>query len=180
MQKKQKTKPMSTFFLKKNIRYYFDKDCFKYGLLVSFRATPFCFFATIAFAYFSNSPSLQYSMKAGFILSASLSFVIAYFLRFEQKQLIQSNKDHERKLTLEVVVASYNHEINNPLTIILGNIEKLKRKNIEYKELECIKMNTQRIINQLNKISDLKNYKSIEYSDFSKTLDLRNSETKKL
>ena len=61
--------------------------------------------------------------------------------------------------TINNMISTYNHEINNPLTIVLANIKKIKPQN----EQEQTAMT--KVVENLNRIADLvKNLKKVKHA----------------
>ncbi|MFC1541621.1 histidine kinase dimerization/phospho-acceptor domain-containing protein [Candidatus Latescibacterota bacterium] len=75
----------------------------------------------------------------------------------QQKQLLEKEKYE----TLMKIASSINHEINNPLTSIIGNIKLLLMKNTDMdeqmeKKLKVVLNESRRIVDILNKHRDIK------------------------
>ncbi|MEI8027242.1 MAG: response regulator [Pseudomonadota bacterium] len=44
------------------------------------------------------------------------------------KKFYETNMDHRESEAIRAMVVTYNHEINNPLTVALGNLSKIKKE----------------------------------------------------
>jgi nitrogen-specific signal transduction histidine kinase len=74
-----------------------------------------------------------------------------------------------------------NHEINNPLTTVLGNLFLLEKETQKYEDekissrLNVIQANCQRIQNVIKKLERIEELKTIPYLGGTKMVDIRGS-----
>lgn len=101
----------------------------------------------------------------------------------EHKELEQAKVLAAKLQTIGAVVASINHEINNPLTVILGN-SLLLQKQAAFangkvnQQLESIAQSARRISEVTHKLSDVVRPVSRDYAGHLKMLDLEASLSK--
>ncbi len=84
---------------------------------------------------------------------------------------------NERLKTVGAIIASLNHEINNPLTVIRAHIELISRQDSSQKEsLASIKEATERVTSILDKISNINmiGFKSYTSNGDTEIIDLLN------
>lgn len=94
-----------------------------------------------------------------------------------QKKLLES----ERLAAYTQTVITLNHEINNPLTTVLGNLFLLEKETQKYDDekissrLNVIQANCQRIQNVIKKLERIEELKTIPYLGGTKMVDIRGS-----
>jgi PAS domain S-box-containing protein len=95
-----------------------------------------------------------------------------------QKKLLES----ERLAAYTQTVITLNHEINNPLTTVLGNlyllekdVRKLKKKNLTHR-LNIIQENCERIQNVIKKLEKIDELKTVSYLGETKMVDIGDNE----
>lgn len=93
------------------------------------------------------------------------------------------NRDSIRKKELETLnaaVATYNHEINNPLVIALGNlhnIEKISQKNIDKAKAAVTRIGE--MVRKISTIIESGHVETTQYVDDTDMIDLESSGKKK-
>ena len=80
-------------------------------------------------------------------------------------------RENLRKGELETVtamVATYNHEINNPLAIAIGGLEALERKSpdVDQKSLNMVRNSLNKIVEITRKIEELSNAQDVDYDQY--------------
>ena len=94
-----------------------------------------------------------------------------------QKKLLES----ERLAAYTQTVITLNHEINNPLTTVMGNLFLLEKEAQKYNDekissrLSVIQANCQRIQNVIKKLERIEELKTIPYLGGTKMVDIRGS-----
>jgi PAS domain S-box-containing protein len=94
-----------------------------------------------------------------------------------QKKLLES----ERLAAYTQTVITLNHEINNPLTTVMGNLFLLEKEAQKYDDekiisrLNVIQANCQRIQNVIKKLERIEELKTIPYLGGTKMVDIRGS-----
>jgi len=110
---------------------------------------------------------------------ASAGFHVSARDMTEQKNLREMLVKAERLGAIGQVGIAMRHEINNPLTTVIGNVELLleryaeKDKDIETR-LEIILNNALRIAESIKRVEELKQDKVVEYLKGVKMTDLKN------
>lgn len=94
-----------------------------------------------------------------------------------QKQLEGELKERARLQALTESLATINHQINNPLTPILGNIQLLRQDettitNENKRRLKIIEINARKISQIIKKLNQLTSANSIQYYGDSMMLEL--------
>jgi signal transduction histidine kinase len=89
--------------------------------------------------------------------------------------------DTARVEAVKETTITLNHEINNPLTAVLGNVQLLLMKGSELPEdvrarLLMIEQSSLRIRDAVSKLLEIKDAKSTTYLDDTKMIDLHDSE----
>jgi YesN/AraC family two-component response regulator len=102
----------------------------------------------------------------------------------EKVRLTKKAKVAERLKTIAAASVTLNHEINNPLTGIMGNLEllldDLPEDNEEIKKgLKIALENSQRIADVVKKFQKISTFVTTEYIDNQLMLDLEKSSTTK-
>ena len=87
-------------------------------------------------------------------------------LKKTQDKLIQS----EKMAAIGSIVVTYNHHINNPLMIILGNVQLLMMRNVNFddptkKSLKLIEEECRRISDVIGKIKEYEKLIPVKYLD---------------
>ncbi len=100
-------------------------------------------------------------------------------LRQMQNELVRT----QRMAALGEIGVTVRHEVNNPLTVVLGNADWLLQvlddlEGEEQKALEAICANALRIRDIVNKLSDIQSDQVTEYVDGIKMIDLHNQDKK--
>lgn len=85
--------------------------------------------------------------------------------------------DRERRTVVAEMAVTVNHEINNPLTAILGNVQLMMLRSNELSDetiakLQTIEQSAMRIRDVTQKMMNLKEARSIPYADGSTMIDL--------
>lgn len=96
-------------------------------------------------------------------------------------ELNQDILDKERLAAIIETAVTVNHEVNNPLTAILGNVQLLLLKNEnlsdELKEkLKVIEISAMKIKDVTQRLMRLTTPRSVEYSDGTKMVDISKDE----
>lgn len=94
-------------------------------------------------------------------------------LLLERKRLEEELVDIKEKEALNAMVVTYNHEINNPLTIALGNLSKLKdHPNIDaYEKTKSALERIHKVVQEIRNIP-LQEIKKDNYSDIGQILEI--------
>lgn len=71
--------------------------------------------------------------------------------------------------TIHAMITTYNHEINNPLSIAIGIAEDLSKKYLEEENLKQIQETLWRIANIVKKINHVMEHESVEYEQYTKS-----------
>ncbi len=116
-------------------------------------------------------------------LSAALSLNIVAGEVGKTHKLAKETIDRERFGAIQETAVTVNHEINNPLTAILGNVQLLLMKRTDLDEelvtkLKTIEISALKIRDVTQKLLRLTTPRSVEYSEGTKMLDLDNDEKK--
>ncbi len=94
-------------------------------------------------------------------------------IRNQQKQLLKN----ERERSILEIALGITHEINQPLSVIIGYIDilisKQKKDTLEYTEMKKIRDNAERISELTNKLQNLKDFESVEYLDGKNMIAVR-------
>lgn len=94
-----------------------------------------------------------------------------------QRKLLES----ERLAAYTQTVITLNHEINNPLTTVLGNLFLLEKETQQYQDaklaerLKVIHENSMRIQNVIKKLERIEELRTVSYLGNTKMLDIRGS-----
>jgi DNA-binding response OmpR family regulator len=117
------------------------------------------------------------NLGANDYLTKPVSIDIAVARINTQLNLVDLNRDSLRKKeleTLKMMITTYNHEINNPLTIALVSL-KSKITKMDQKSLDRSIKAVRRIANIVKKIEKLTTemVETTEYIDDSKMIDLK-------
>jgi C4-dicarboxylate-specific signal transduction histidine kinase len=96
----------------------------------------------------------------------------------EQKQLREMLVKAERLAAIGQVGIAVRHEINNPLTTVIGNIELILDRHGEMPEdlktrLQAVLENALRIAEIVKRLHEIKHEKTVEYVDGVKMTDLK-------
>lgn len=109
--------------------------------------------------------------------SALISLNYAIGMSGGDVKLSKEAINKERTAAIVELAVTVNHEINNPLTAILGNVQLLllKRDDLDSelkKKLKVIEESAMKIRDVTQKLLNLTNYNSIEYTKGTNMLDL--------
>ncbi len=110
-------------------------------------------------------------------LSALISLNYAVSLGTDQSSINTETINKERTAAIVELAVTVNHEVNNPLTAILGNIQLLllKRDDLDddlIKKLKIMEESANKIKDVTQKLLNLTNVKSVEYIKGTNMLDL--------
>lgn len=90
-----------------------------------------------------------------------------------QDRLIQA----EKLSAIIELAGAVNHELNQPLTVILGQAEllmhELDRESPAYRRLEKIAYNCRKMAHILSKMNEIKDYRTKEYAESTRIVDLQ-------
>jgi signal transduction histidine kinase len=119
-----------------------------------------------AFDFFKQFDSLIWM----WLLALALVKVIDYRTRLHERETEELRLNNERRLqqaqleTLKEVVRGLQHEVNNPLTIIMMYLRKIERKGLDesvrHHALTVIRESAQRIAKILRRFSDAESYET--------------------
>lgn len=109
--------------------------------------------------------------------SALISLNYAVSLGSGQSAISAERIDKERTAAIVELAVTINHEVNNPLTAILGNIQLLllKRDDLDddlIKKLKVMEVSANKIKDVTQKLLNLTNARSVEYTKGTSMLDL--------
>lgn len=127
----------------------------------------------------NNRAFVEVSARRLFKNHATAGFQISARDMTEQKNLREMLVKAERLGAIGQVGIAMRHEINNPLTTVIGNVELLlgryaeKHKDVEAR-LEVILNNALRIAEIIKRVEELKQDKVVEYLKGVKMTDLNN------
>ena len=129
------------------------------------------------FSFVSN-PSVVRRLRA---LSAVLSLSLAADKSGLSAGLSQEILDKARLSAVTDTAVTVNHEVNNPLTAILGNVQLLLSKGDglseeAIKKLRIVEECALKIRDVTQRLLKLTQVKSVEYSEGSTMLDIREDE----
>ncbi len=115
--------------------------------------------------------------------SAALSLNVVAGEVGKSHQLAKETIDRERFGAIQQTAVTVNHEINNPLTAILGNVQLLlmKRQDLDEElvnKLRTIETSALKIRDVTQKLLRLTTARSVEYSEGTQMLDLSDDEKK--
>ena len=88
-------------------------------------------------------------------------------LEHEVKEKTKNLLDSEKQNAVLAMIATYNHEINNPLTIAMGNLGK-GLDNLNEKKFERIHESLVRIQNVLKEIKNIEKKSDLDFKDYIK------------
>jgi signal transduction histidine kinase len=114
-------------------------------------------------------------------LSAALSLNIVAGEVGKSHKLAKETIDRERFGAIQQTAVTVNHEINNPLTAILGNVQLLLMKRTDLDEelvtkLKTIEISALKIRDVTQKLLRLTTPRSVEYSEGTQMIDLSDSD----
>lgn len=91
--------------------------------------------------------------------------------QFQLKTLMKDNLKKKELETAHAMIVTYNHEINNPLTIALGLLRKIEKspgeEEIALSTLPKIKSSLHRVVEIVKKIDDLSESSKIEQDSYA-------------
>jgi len=82
------------------------------------------------------------------------------------KQLNQENLQKAELETAHAMIVTYNHEINNPLTIALGMLRKIEKEN-DSQYVQKTKAALNRVVDIVKKIESVADSNSVQRSDYT-------------
>ena len=111
------------------------------------------------------------------VLTAVLTLIYAAGSQDRESVELSEALDKERKSAVIETAVTVNHEVNNPLTAILGNVQLLllKREDIDDElraKLKTIEESALKIKDVTQRLMRLSNARSVDYSDGTKMIDL--------
>lgn len=96
----------------------------------------------------------------------------------EVKELREKAHEIEKYETLHNMIVTYNHEINNIISVIMGRIELLLRRSSpqdkNYKSIDEIYNSTKKLSEIVKKIREIKKVKTKDYVNGIKMIDINN------
>ncbi len=95
----------------------------------------------------------------------------------EKKDILEQLKVSQNKLALSQLAIAINHEINSPLTVMIGNTEILLRQKNELSEKTANRLKKiieagNQIKNIVSKLRDIKDVPVIKYADYATMIDI--------
>ena len=116
-------------------------------------------------------------------VSAALSLNIVAGEVGRSHELAKETIDRERFGAIQQTAVTVNHEINNPLTAILGNVQLLLMKRTDLDEelvtkLKTIEISALKIRDVTQKLLRLTTVRSVDYSEGTQMLDLNDDQKK--
>ena len=128
----------------------------------------------IAFAFL---PVPSYEQTIISVLGSQISAVLATWLImwsiFDTRKQFENEAKKVKKLeTLNLLITTMAHEINNPLFVLTGNISMLKSEYPESEKWEVLENHLIRIQNIVKKISEIKTEEDIVIKPYSESTDM--------
>lgn len=95
----------------------------------------------------------------------------------EKKDILEQLKVSQNKLALSQLAVAINHEINSPLTVMIGNTEILLRQKNELSQKTANRLKKiieagNQIKNIVSKLRDIKDAAVIKYADYATMIDI--------
>lgn len=86
-------------------------------------------------------------------------------IQLELTQLYRESLVTEQLHTASAMVTTYNHEINNPLSVAIGNLNRMKKKNNfeDFDEAMAALIRIRDIVKKIQRITE----KNIEFTDYA-------------
>ena len=118
--------------------------------------------------------NLKNTLILSFFFATCFILFLAWQLIRQTKLALQSNHELDKAQTINAMVTTFNHEINNPLTIAIGFLKKAEASNIhERKDKVLAALNRiKHIVKAIDEVSDGNNLQFTEYTSKSKMIDL--------
>jgi len=96
----------------------------------------------------------------------------------EKKDIVEKLRESEKKLALSQLAVAVNHEINSPLTVMIGNTEILLKRRSDfsaeaYKLLENIIEAGNKIKDIVSKLRNIEDAPVVDYASAAKMIDLK-------
>lgn len=107
------------------------------------------------------------------------------FAKFKALLRVKSFQDELAQLRrvegIKQIIATYNHEFNNPLTISIGNLNWLKARCTDTDQLlrfSRLEVSLQRMTDLVRKIRELRDYVEASYASGENMIDMNSSNSK--
>ena len=109
-------------------------------------------------------------------LTKPVQFGVAIARINTQLRLVDLTKEMSDKKELEAInamITTYNHEINNPLSIAFGCVQQLEQDHFsEEYSFKTLMKSLERIRDVVKKIQDFTTHKDINYDDYTKDVKM--------
>ena len=177
--------PMFTYFLKSNswslipwVFILFKCVRLEFGLRNASFILIYCLVACICGMYFIGHldpviPHLGVRIFVNFVPVSIVFIAMEYFESMFQLEMIKELRSSEKKKTINNMVKTINHEINNPLTVSLSSLN-LYKKEVPEDNIHLIRCERglRTIEKVISNVSRKTNFKEKVYSQHSTMFDL--------